>query len=79
MALVAMGAVVHVVPYIPVVFVHLGFLVHNSNEHPCSSVQKKAVVYRSGMNQVLRKNFAISPILEWIATLTTHIPNKGSS
>ena len=29
------------------------------------------------MNPVLKKNFAIFPVLDWIATLTTHIPNKG--
>ena len=29
------------------------------------------------MNPVLKKNFAVFPALDWIATLTTHIPNKG--
>ena len=29
------------------------------------------------MNPVLKKNFAVFPVLDWIATLTTHIPNKG--
>jgi hypothetical protein len=29
------------------------------------------------MNPVLKKNFAVIPILDWIATLTTHIPKKG--
>jgi hypothetical protein len=29
------------------------------------------------MNPVLKKNFAIFPVLDWIATLTTHIPDKG--
>jgi hypothetical protein len=24
-----------------------------------------------------KKNFAIFPVLDWIATLTAHIPNKG--
>ena len=37
----------------------------------------KTVLYRSKMNPVLKKNFAIFPVLDWIATLTTHIPNKG--
>ena len=39
--------------------------------------QSKTVVYRSKMNPVLKKNFAVFPVLDWIATLTTHIPNKG--
>jgi hypothetical protein len=39
--------------------------------------QSKTVVYRSKMNPVLKKNFAIFPVLDWIATLTTHVPNKG--
>ena len=25
----------------------------------------------------MKKNFAIFPVLDWIATLTTHIPNGG--
>jgi hypothetical protein len=29
------------------------------------------------MNPFLKKNFAIFPVLDWIATLTTHIPDKG--
>jgi hypothetical protein len=29
------------------------------------------------MNPVLKKNFAVFPVLDWIATLTTHIPNKA--
>lgn len=37
----------------------------------------KTVLYRSKMNPVSKKNFAIFPVLEWIATLTAHIPNKG--
>jgi len=37
----------------------------------------KTVLYRSKMNPVSKKNFAIFPVLDWIATLTTHIPNKG--
>jgi len=42
-------------------------------------LQSKTVVYRSKMNPVLKKNFAIFPVLDWIATLTTHIPNKGGA
>jgi len=29
------------------------------------------------MNSVLKKNFAVFSVLDWIATLTAHIPNKG--
>ena len=39
--------------------------------------QSKTVVYRSKMNRFLKKNFAIFLVLDWIATRTTHIPNKG--
>ena len=39
--------------------------------------QTKTVLYRSKMNPVLKKSFTVFPILDWIATLTTHIPNKG--
>lgn len=28
-------------------------------------------------NPVTKKNFAIFTVLDWIATLTAHIPNKG--
>jgi hypothetical protein len=35
------------------------------------------VLYRSKMNPVLKKNFAVFPVLDWIATLTAHIPDKG--
>lgn len=37
----------------------------------------KTVVYRSKMNPVTRRNFAVFPVLDWIAALTAHIPNKG--
>jgi len=29
------------------------------------------------MNPVVKKNFAIFPVLGWIAAITAHIPNKG--
>jgi len=29
------------------------------------------------MNPVLKKNFAVFPVLDWIATLAGHIPDKG--
>ena len=39
--------------------------------------QTKTVLYRSKMNPVLKKNFAVFPVLDWIATLTAHIADKG--
>jgi hypothetical protein len=35
------------------------------------------VFYRSKIKPGSKKNFAIFPVLDWIATLTAHIPNKG--
>src|SRR5258705_754332 len=32
---------------------------------------------RIKMNPVLKKNFAVFPVLDWIATLAAHIPDKG--
>jgi len=29
------------------------------------------------MNPVLKKHFAVFPVLDWIGTLTAHILNKG--
>jgi len=29
------------------------------------------------MNPTLKRNFAIFPVLDWIAAITAHIPNKG--
>ena len=37
----------------------------------------KTVLYSSKMKPGSKKNFAVFPVLDWIATLTTHIPNKG--
>jgi len=34
------------------------------------------VLYRSRMNPNLKRNFALFRVLDWIAELTTHIPNK---
>src|SRR5262245_58743795 len=34
------------------------------------------VLYRSRMNPILKKNFAVFTVLDWIATLTAHIPDK---
>jgi len=35
------------------------------------------VLYRSKMKPGAKKNFAVFAVLDWIATLTAHIPNKG--
>ncbi len=37
----------------------------------------KSVLYRSKMNPNLKRNFVLFPVLDWIAEITTHIPNKG--
>jgi hypothetical protein len=39
--------------------------------------RSQTVLYRSKMNPVLKTNFAVFSVLDWIATLTTHIPDKG--
>ncbi len=36
----------------------------------------QTVLYRSKMNPNLKRNFALFPVLDWIAEITTHIPNK---
>ncbi len=35
------------------------------------------MLYRSKMNPVLKTNFAVFPVLDWIAEITTHLPNKS--
>ena len=37
----------------------------------------KIVLYRSKMKPGAKKNFALFPVLDWIASLAVHIPNKG--
>jgi len=41
--------------------------------HPKS----RTVLYRSKMNPVLKRNFVVFDVLDWILAITTHIPNKG--
>jgi len=36
----------------------------------------QTVLYRSKMNPNLKRNFALFPVLDWIAEITAHIPNK---
>ncbi|MGH7256198.1 MAG: transposase, partial [Nitrospirales bacterium] len=37
----------------------------------------KTVIYRSKMHRVLKRNFEVFPVLDWIAAVTAHIPNTG--
>jgi len=37
----------------------------------------QTVLYRSKMNPNLKRNFALFPILDWIAEIKAHIPNNG--
>ena len=37
----------------------------------------KTVLYRSKMNPTLKRNFAVFPVLDWIAAITAHISNNG--
>ncbi len=37
----------------------------------------RTVIYRSKMPRVLTRNVEIFPVLDWIAAVTAHIPNKG--
>ena len=37
----------------------------------------QTVLYHSKMNPNLKRNFALFPVLDWIAEIATHIPNKG--
>ncbi|OGP21094.1 MAG: hypothetical protein A2038_09420 [Deltaproteobacteria bacterium GWA2_57_13] len=39
--------------------------------------ESQAVICRCKLNPVVKKNFAVFPVLDWIATLTAHIPSKG--
>lgn len=39
--------------------------------------ESRAVLYHTKIKPGSKKNFAIFPVLDWIATLTTHTPNKG--
>ncbi len=37
----------------------------------------KTGLYRSKMDPNLKRNFALFSVLDWIAEITAHIPNKG--
>ncbi len=37
----------------------------------------QTVLYRSKLNPNLKRNFVLFPVLDWIAEITAHIPNKG--
>ncbi len=34
-------------------------------------------LYRSKMNPNHKRNFVLFPVVDWIAEITAHIPNKG--
>jgi len=37
----------------------------------------QTVLYRSKMNPALKRNFALFPVLDWIAEIIAHIHNKS--
>jgi hypothetical protein len=37
----------------------------------------RTVIYRSKMHRGLKRNFEVFPVLDWLAAVTAHIPNKG--
>ncbi len=39
--------------------------------------ESQAVIYRCKMNPIVKKNFAIFPVMDWILAITAQIPNKG--
>ncbi len=39
----------------------------------------QTVLYRSKMNPNLKRNFALFPVLDWIAEITTHIAYSNIS
>ncbi len=47
-----------------------------SQEKMSYQQDSQTVLYRSKMNPNLKRNFALFPVLDWIAEITTHIPNK---
>ncbi len=39
--------------------------------------KSRTVIYRSKMHPVLKRNVEVFPVVDWIAAVTAHIPNKG--
>ena len=39
--------------------------------------KSRTFIYRSKMHRVLKRNFEVFPVLDWIAAVTAHIPNQG--
>ncbi len=39
--------------------------------------KSRSMVYRAKMRPVLKRNFEVFPVLDWLAALTAHIPNPG--
>ncbi len=48
-----------------------------SQEKMRDHATRRTVIYRSKMHRVLTRNFEIFPVLDWIAAVPAHIPNKG--
>ncbi len=48
-----------------------------SQQKMCDHAKSRTVIYRSKMHRVLKRNFEMFPVLDWIAAVTAHIPNKG--
>ena len=44
----------------------------------CDHATSRTVIYRSKMHRDLKRNFEVFPVLDWIAAVTAHIPNKGA-
>jgi hypothetical protein len=39
--------------------------------------KSQTVIYRAKMHPVLKRNFEVFPVLDWLAAPTAHIPNQG--
>jgi Ca2+/Na+ antiporter len=76
-ASVSVGSVLIFLTYIAVMY-----LTYRSQGHPRWTPSAADDVPQEGnteikMNPVTKRNFAVFPVLDWIAALTVHIPNKG--
>jgi len=40
-------------------------------------IGENILIYRSKTHPVLKRNFEVFPVLDWLAALTAHIPNPG--
>ncbi len=39
--------------------------------------KSRTVIYRTIMHRVLKRNFEVFPVRDWIAAVTAHTPNQG--